>query len=249
MMQPNFGATVTDYDAYRIPYAPQLFERLKGYGVGNIDQSILDIGAGTGLLGDALEQQGCRVTMVERSESLLRCSAGRRRIVGVAEALPFSANTFEAVLAGGCWHWFNRQAAPMELLRVLTPGGLLAVIYQTYVPMPGSVAEATECLILDHRPGWRHANSTGINGQVLRDMQINGFEKIESFSFDVEVRFSQQAWRGYIRSTSPVGASMSPAQMAAFDERHRVLLRDWPQMLSVPHRVFAAIARKPELAL
>lgn len=249
-MQPDFGATFQDYQIYRIGYAPRLFDRLKNdFQIGIADQKILDLAAGTGLLGAALDHQGCDITLVEPSAALLRCAIGKRRIAGRAEALPFCDNVFEAVVAGQCWHWLDRQAAPKEIMRVLAPGGFLSVIYQTYIPLPGSVAEATERLIFKHRPGWRHANSTGINGQVLRDMQVNGFQRIESFSFDVEFQFTRDDWRGYIRATSPVGASMSPAQIAEFDEQHKVLLQDWPVELSVPHRAFAAIARKPSFAL
>jgi hypothetical protein len=99
-------------------------------------------------------------------------------------------------------------------------------------------------LILRHRPGWRHANSTGINGQVLRDMQASGFVEIESFSFDVEIPFSREAWRGFIRTTSPIGASMTPEQVERFDSEHAKLLEGLPQPLVIPHRVFAAVATK-----
>jgi len=111
--------------------------------------------------------------------------------------------------------------------------------------MPGSIAETTERLILKHRPGWRHANSTGLNGQVLRDLQAGGFIRIETFSFDIDVPLTREQWRGFIRTTSPVGASMSPEQIARFDRDHETVLEDSPAMLMIPHRVFAAIARKP----
>ena len=144
-----------------------------------------------------------------------------------------------------CWHWFDRALAPREIFRVLRPQGAVAVVYQTYIPMPGSAAEATERLILRHRPGWRHANSTGLNGQVLRDLQSCGFTGIESFSFDIEVHLTHEQWRGFIRTTSPVGASMPPEQIAQFDREHEAMLTNWSATLAIPHRVFAAIARKP----
>jgi hypothetical protein len=149
------------------------------------------------------------------------------------------------VTVAQCWHWFDRELAPREIFRVLRPTGSVAVVYQTHIPMPGSVAEATEQLILKHRPGWRHANSTGLNGQVLRDLQACGFIGIESFSFDIKANLTREQWRGFIRTTSPVGASMSPDQIERFDREHEALLGNWPEILAIPHRVFAAVARKP----
>jgi SAM-dependent methyltransferase len=241
----DFGKTTRDYAKYRVPFTPGLFDRLRDHGIGAAAQRILDVGAGTGLLGAALANNGCLVTSIDLSHDLLRTSTvDGTCLLARAESLPFADQTFDVVTAAQCWHWFDRHAAPREILRVLRPTGSVAVIYQTYIPLPGSIAERTEQLILRHRPGWRHANSTGINGQVLRDLQINGFCRIESFSFDVCIPFSRENWRGYIRATSAVGASMMPAQLAQFDAEHESQLRDAPEPLHIPHRVFAAIARK-----
>jgi len=242
----DFGKTAGDYSRYRVPFAPRLFERLREYGIGLAGQRILDVGAGTGLLGDELKRRGALVSLIDASAELLRASiSGARRIVARAESLPLASETFDAVTAAQCWHWFDRESAPREILRVLRPDGHIAVIYQTYIPLPGSVAAATESLILRHRPGWRHANSAGINGQVLRDLQMRGFDQIESFSFDVPIEFRHESWLGYIRTTSAVGASMSTTKLSAFEVEHRSLLEKFPEPLTIPHRVFAVIARKP----
>jgi SAM-dependent methyltransferase len=246
-MTVDFGRTADDYAAHRAAFAPALFERLRrDFGIGRPGQSVLDLGAGTGLLARGLATAGCDVIQLDVSPELLSRSGSAQRVVGRAEALPFGNNSFDVVAAAQCWHWFDRSRAPVEISRVLRHGGTLAVVYQTYVPLPGSVAEATERLILRHRPGWRHANSAGVNGQVLRDVQAAGFVGIESFSFDVEVAFTRERWRGFVRTTSAVGASMPAEQLRRFDDEHEAMLRrDWPDTLVIPHRVFAAVARKP----
>ena len=219
-MQIDFGQSDSDYAKYRVEFAPELLTRLAAMRVGIAGQSILDVGAGTGLLSRHFRAQGCAVVAMDSSERLLRHAGDLVRVLAVTERLPFAAESFNSVTAAQSWHWFDRRLAPREILRVLRPGGTLAAIYQTYIPMPRSVAEASEQLILRYRPGWRHANSTGINGQVLRDMQAAGFNGIESFSFDVCIEFTQETWRGYIRASSPVGASMSPEIIAQFDAQH-----------------------------
>lgn len=247
-MQVDFTPTAEDYIRYRKPFPPELFERLTRMRIGTPNQRVLDVGAGTGLLGAELARRGCRVIVTDISRHLLHQARHRESAVAAAaraEALPFADETFDVVTAAQCWHWFDRTIAPREIHRVLRPSGRVAVIYQMHVPLPGSVAERTEKLILRFQPSWRHANSAGINGQVLRDVQVNGFTNIESFTFDVTHDYTHDEWRGLIRTTSAVGASMPPERLAAFDRDHAAILHDWPPILTIPHRVFVAAACKP----
>lgn len=240
---PNFGVTQEDYLAYRPAFASQLYERLRAYGIGKSGQKLLDLGAGTGLFSEPLRDV-YTVTAVDVSIELLRHAAGHR-VAAAAEKLAFASGSFDAVVAAQCWHWFDRTAAPAEIFRVLKPGGILGVVYQTYIPLPESIAYKTEQVILQHQPAWRHANSTGVNGQVLRDIQAAGFAEIESFSFDVEIEFTRDSWSGYIRSTSAVGASMPPSTLARFEADHLAMLKSMPEKFPIPHRIFAVVTKRP----
>jgi SAM-dependent methyltransferase len=241
----DFGRTADDYVAYRPAFHPKLFDRLAELGVGLADQTILDVGAGTGLLGRGLARSTVRVIETDAKLELVREAWGTERLAARAEALPFAGEQFDAVTAGQCWHWFDRRAAPFEIRRVLKTGGKLAIVYQTYLPIDGSVAAASEALILRYRRGWRHAGGVGINGQALKDVQNAGFEGIESFSFDAAFNYTRQAWRGFIRTCSAVGPSLPAAALARFDAEHADLLNAWPETFRVPHRIFAAVATKP----
>lgn len=67
-MKINFGRTAKDYSTYRAGYPDELYKRLKEFGVGIKDQSILDIGTGTGYLARTFAKQGAQVTGVDLSE-------------------------------------------------------------------------------------------------------------------------------------------------------------------------------------
>ena len=247
-MTVDFSPTEPDYAA-RPAFPLELFRRLRRFGVAVPGQTVLDVGAGTGLLARAVAEFGGRVVLVDASEALVRASGGSECVVGHAERLPFADASFDVVTAAQSWHWFDRTVAPREVFRVLRPGGKVVAVYQMHVPTPGSIAERTEQLILSHHSGWRHANSAGINGQVLRDFQAGGFVGIESLSFDVVHEFTREAWRAAVRSLSAVGASMSKERVAAFDREHAQMLDGVTGPLRILHRVFAAVATKPELAL
>ena len=67
-------------------------------------------------------------------------------------------------------------------------------------------------------------------------------------SFDRAVDYRHAAWRGRIRASAGVAASLGAAAVATFDAAHEALLaHDFPdQPLRVPHRCWAAIGAKPE---
>ncbi|HEY9156668.1 hypothetical protein [Candidatus Binatus sp.] len=61
---------------------------------------------------------------------------------------------------------------------------------------------------------------------------------------------SAAAWRGRIRASAGVGASLAPEGVAAFDDELRAMLAErYPDdPMRVMHRVFAAIGVAPMIA-
>jgi SAM-dependent methyltransferase len=249
----NFGKTVGDYGRWRAGYPEQLYRRLLGFGIGLSGQKILDLATGTGFLGRGFARQGSAVTGLDISVPLMldaRRLDGEEGLAmtylkGKAETLPFREEAFEVVSAGQSWHWFERAAAAHEALRVLRREGSIVIAHFDWLPMPGNVVEATEQLIRQHNPRWMLGGGLGIHPASARDVGIAGFTDIETFSFDVDVPYSHEGWRGRIRASAGVGGQLAPAQVAEFDADHATLLEQrFPSdPLNVPHRTFALIAR------
>jgi len=259
----DFGRAAADYARHRAGFPPELFHRLHAFGVGLPGQRLLDIGSGTGTLARGFAARGCQVTALDRSAELLaaaRILAEEERVrlepvQAVAEALPVASSSFDVVSAGQCWHWFDRARAAAEAFRVLKSGGRLVIAHFDWLPLPGNMVQATEDLIIQYNPAWAElevlklSRNTGIYGVWLTDVALAGFTDIETFSFDVDVLYTHEAWRGRIRASAGVAAAgLSPETIAAFDADLARLLRDrYPsEPLRVPHRVFALICTKKD---
>jgi len=255
-MKPDFGATSDDYARHRAGFPESLFERLAARGIGMEGQSIVDLGTGTGSLGRGFARRGSRVIGIDPAEALLHAARELDARAGVsveyrvarAEETGLPDAAFDVVSAGQCWHWFDRPRAAAEVERILEPDGILVIAHFDWIPLAGNMVRATEELIEHHNPDWKMGRGLGIHPWWLRDLGEAGYRGLETFSYDVEVPYTPEAWRGRIRASAGVGGSMTPEEVERFDEALAELLASrFPgAILEVPHRVFAVLARAPQ---
>jgi hypothetical protein len=60
------------------------------------------------------------------------------------------------------------------------------------------------------------------------------------------IPYTHEAWRGRIRASAGIAASLPPEQVAAFDRAHHRMLEEHftADPLGIPHRVFAVVCWK-----
>ena len=254
-MHVDFGKTAGDYARHRAGFPDAFFQRLLDEKLACPGELALDLGTGTGAVARGLALRGCAVTGLDPSEALLAQAAELDREAGVqvrqvrskVEDATFPDASFDLVTAGQCWHWFDRPHAAALARRWLRPGGRLVIAHFDWLPLPGNMVEDTERLIRSHNPAWNLGGGTGLYPDWLNDVRGAGFGDVRTFSFDVAVPYTHRDWRGRIRASAGVGASLAPAAVERFDAELAELLaaRHPADPMAVPHCVWVLSAVAP----
>ncbi|WP_158885691.1 class I SAM-dependent methyltransferase [Rhodanobacter sp. L36] len=254
-MTIDFGRAAGDYARHRAGFPEAFFDRLMSDGTVRRDDVVLDLGTGTGTVARGLALRGCDVTGLDPSAPLLAQAAELDQAAGVTvkqvrarvENAEFDPASFDVITAGQCWHWFDRPKAATLARRWLKANGRLVIAHFDWLPLAGNLVQATERLILAHNPGWTMHSGSGIYPAWMKDVAEAGFVELQTHSFDIDVPYSHEAWRGRIRASAGVGASLDDAKVQRFDaELAALMAKNYSaQPMAVPHRVWFLSAVNP----
>src|SRR5690242_6259197 len=143
--------------------------------------TVLDVGAGTGKLTRVLARRYARVIAVEPLDGmrsvLERVLPGVEAHPGSAEAVPLEDASVDGVFAGQAFHWFDHDRALPELARVLRPGGVLALVWNSgdesrTSPLPDAFSEYRDSMHaaamkrFEEAPPWSELVRRGPFGEV-----------------------------------------------------------------------------------
>ncbi|NEK60544.1 class I SAM-dependent methyltransferase [Geodermatophilus sabuli] len=232
----SFGAVAAGYAALRPGYPADAVTFL----LGERPRRVADVGAGTGLLTGVLVAAGHDVVAVDPVEEMLdQLRAAYPDVsaaVGGAEALPLPDAAVDAVVAGQAAHWFRPAAAAAEMRRVLRPGGVVGLVWNTrdeQVPWVGALGEVLAAESRDHEA----------DQAVVEDFARELDADVERFGSGVVQRLAPEDVVQGIATRSYV-ATMDDARRAEFLGRVRELLAGHPDtrgrdLLDLPYRTDA----------
>ena len=169
MSESNLQSQIEAATAYEALFVPALFGQwaLKVADAAQIQpgQRVLDVACGTGILGREIASRvglTGHVAGIDPNPGMVAVAKQLAPAVdwreGVAESLPFSDQSFDAVVSQfGLMFFTDRCQALREMLRVLASGGCLAVaVWDSIDNIP---AYATELTLLEQIAGWQAADA------------------------------------------------------------------------------------------
>ncbi|MDQ1017301.1 class I SAM-dependent methyltransferase [Streptomyces afghaniensis] len=143
----SFNTAAAQYAANRPSYPPALFDAIEALADQPLPGSrVADIGAGTGIATALLHARGAHVIAVEPGDGMaaqFRSTLPDVPIVrGTGDDLPLADASVDFLTYAQAWHWTDQARSVPEALRVLRPGGALALWWNTEALDVPWIAEA-----------------------------------------------------------------------------------------------------------
>jgi SAM-dependent methyltransferase len=224
-----------NYDRARPRYGVEVVATLiKALGL-SPGAPVLELGAGTGQLSEALVGGGLQLTAVEplaETRAMLARVIGEEHVrAGVAEDIPLPDESVDAVLAADSFHWFDQTRAMPEIRRVLRPRGGVAILRS--LPLwDGPWAHEIGVLLAEARPDHPAFDGDGAAAALSRQ---DGYGPVQELTVHSEQVTDPSRLLDYLASFSWVGALGAPAREDLLGRAAEVLERH--KMGELRHRV------------
>ena len=182
----SFGAAARLYDARRPRYPDQLIDDLLSRGA----QTVLDVGAGTGIVSEQLLAKGVNVIAVEPDPRMAEIARAKGISIemGTFENWDPAARSFDIVVFGQSFHWVNPAIALPKAHALLPTGGHLALMWNRLFPTDPTHGDFAEIYRDYMDPGSPLIDGSSI-GIVETDGNIDHLiASVTVSGFTVEVR-------------------------------------------------------------
>ncbi len=222
----RFSDRVENYVRYRPGYPAAVIEELKAECGLVPDDVVADIASGTGIWTRMLLENGNPVFGIEPNaemrvagERLLAKFPKFSSIVGTAEATTLTDQSVDFVTAAQAAHWFHRERARREFVRILKPGGWLVLLWNERLTDSTRFLRNYEQLLLTYGTDYeevRHERTTDAVNEFFDPVPF------QERTFDMRQEFDYAGIEGRLLSSSYAPGPEHPQHAPMLSELRRI---------------------------
>ncbi len=222
----RFSDRVENYVRNRPGYPPEVLQTLKTECGLAPNHLVADVASGTGIWTRALLENGNSVIgiepnpeMREAGERLLAGFPKFTSLMGTAEATTLRDHSADFVTAAQAAHWFDRQRARCEFLRVLRPGGWLVLLWNERLTDTTGFLRDYEQLLLTYGTDYQDIRHEHTTSEVNRFFDPAPFQQR---AFEMRQEFNYAGVEGRLLSSSYAPGPDHPQHLPMLRELRRI---------------------------
>jgi len=202
MNESKFNGMGEIYSKYRPSYPLEFIDYIFS-NIGTKKETIIaDIGSGTGILTRQLLERGGKVTAVEPNADMRKVAEKDLSsfdkfisINGTAENTTLPDHSIDHITVAQAFHWFDRQLFKSECKRILKPGGMVFLVWNSRDETSELVRE-NDAVNKKYCPNFK-GFSGGMRGAENEDDFNDFFDgEYEIKTFQNDVTFDEQGFIG-----------------------------------------------------
>ncbi len=207
----RFESKVSDYIRYRPHYPDDILNFLYDQNILKPQQSIADIGCGTGFSAIPFLKKNHPVSGIEpntpmrkAAEECLKSFPGFSALNATAENTSLPRQSVHHIFAGQAFHWFDREKTKAEFKRILKPGGFVLLSWNDRKYGPPFLEEY-ENLLQEFGTDYNLVNHRRVDDAVMDDFFGKGNWQQKIF-YNAQI-FDFQGLKGRLDSSSYIPAA------------------------------------------
>jgi SAM-dependent methyltransferase len=222
----RFSSRVENYVRYRPAYPPAVLDLLKSECGLTAASVIADIAFGTGIFTRMLLENGNRVFGVEPNadmrkagEEFLRGYSQFTSVAGTAEATTLEDHSVDLITAAQAAHWFDREKARREFIRICRPGGWTVLLWNERRTGSTAFLRDYEQLLLEYGTDYQEVRYERTIQQIETFFAPSPFQlRI----FDYQQEFDYPGLEGRLLSSSFTPQEGNPSHAPMLRELRRI---------------------------
>ncbi len=237
----DYGKVAEEYDKHRKQFPESFFEQLKKRGLIAPGKTVLDLGAGTGLIANRIAQlePDCLITAADCAQNMLEAGVKRDKEMGItnisycctpAEDIALPENSFDLIIAGRCWHWFDQEKTIQEIKRISKPNATFIITHYDPELKPENALDVTTKVIQKYDPTWKLPIERKFDREYeyLNQLMRESFTDVELQVFIDQKFVSQREWVDFFKTTSGVSgnSNLTSEQIDKLNIDHEKTLAD-----------------------
>ena len=226
-LRTAFDSDAANYDAIRPRYCPELFHKVVEAADLHERKCCLEIGPGTGQATEPILDTGAAVEAVELGEHLADYLAAKYAHRGnlrvwQGDFLEYpEEKQFDLIYSATAFHWIPREEGLAKVMRLLKPGGVLALFWNHPLPGGGEGTEGDVALQRVYKKYGKDRRDTLFDGSscpvYCEALQAAGFTEVNFEIFEAWRYLDGAQYVMLLRSYSD-HAKMTPQEQESLEQ-------------------------------